>query len=331
MNISRVLILGGTGFVGRHVCEHLARLGVHMTVPTRRAVNAAAVQSLPRLTVVEADIHDPVQLEKLMQGHDAVVNLVAILHGDAAAFDRVHVQLPRTLAKVCKAEGVTRLVHVSALGADPQGPSLYQRSKAHGEQVLQQAVQTSDLALTLLRPSVIFGTDDAFINLFAKLQAVFPVMPLAGAGTRFQPVWVQDVAQAIVHAVLHRTTVGHIYDLVGPEVLTLKQLVEHAGLWAGHPRWVFALPHALAYAQALVMEMMPGAPLMSRDNLASMQVANVAPTVVCTSNHLGRFEAFADGEALCEMLVLCTCNDLIFWVLCHEPHGKFNCFFVPAR
>ena len=272
--MTSVLVLGGTGFVGRHVCEAFNRAGVAVTVPTRR-LPARSVQMLPMVTVVQANVHDPVALAALVRGHDAVVNLVAILHGDREDFEHAHVLLPRLLAQTCIDQGVPRLVHVSALGADLHGPSMYQRSKAQGEAALQSGV-VQGLELTVLRPSVIFGEDDAFINLFAKLQALTPVVPLAGAHTRFQPVWVQDVAQAIVHAVLHRSTVGQVYELVGAEVFTLQQLVAHAGAWAGHPRWVVALPYPLAYVQAALMEMMPGPPLMSRDNLASMQVDNVA-------------------------------------------------------
>jgi NADH dehydrogenase len=123
---------------------------------------------------------------------------------------------------------------------------------------------------------VIFAEDDAFMQLFARLQSIAPVVPLAGADTRFQPVWVQDVAQAIVYALMHRETIGRVYELAGLDIYTLKQLVEHAGAWSGHPRLVFGLPQPLAYLQAWMMEMMPGAPLMSRDNLASMQVDNVS-------------------------------------------------------
>lgn len=269
-----VLVLGGSGFVGRHVCEALNRLGMPTTVPTRR-LPARSVQMLPMVTVVQADVHDPQQLAALVRGHDVVVNLIAILHGDRAAFEQAHVVLPRLLAQTCINEGVHRLVHVSALGADLHGPSLYQRSKAHGEAALQSGV-VQGLQLTVLRPSVIFGEDDAFINVFAKLQALAPVVPLAGAQTQFQPVWVQDVAQAIAYAVQHPSTIGQLYELVGPQVFTLQQLVEHAGAWSGHPRWVFGLPPTLAYVQAMLMELMPGEPLMSRDNLASMQVPNVA-------------------------------------------------------
>ena len=272
--MKNVLVLGGSGFVGRHVCEALNRAGVYVTVATRR-LPARSVQMLPFVTVVQADVHDPQALEALVPGHDAVVNLIAILHGDRASFDKVHVQLPRQIARACMQAGVRRLLHVSALGADQQGPSLYQRSKAQGEAALQSEV-VHGLQLTVLRPGVIFGADDAFINLFASLQAIAPVVPLAGARTRFQPVWVQDVAQAVVHALQHRDTIGQVYELVGPQIFSLKELVQHAGRWAGHPRPVIALPEAMAYLQALVMEMLPGAPLMSRDNLASMQVDNIA-------------------------------------------------------
>jgi len=274
LSMKNVLVLGGTGFVGRHVCEALNRAGIYVTVATRR-LPARSVQMLPFVTVVQADVHDPQALTALVHGHDAVVNLVAILHGDRASFDKVHVQLPRQIAHACVQAGVRRLLHVSALGADQQGPSLYQRSKAQGEAALQSEV-VHGLQLTVLRPGVIFGADDAFINLFASLQAIAPVVPLAGARTRFQPVWVQDVAQAILHALQQRDTIGQIYELAGPQIFTLKELVQHAGRWSGHPRPVIALPEAMAYLQALVMEMLPGPPLMSRDNLASMQVDNIA-------------------------------------------------------
>lgn len=270
--MSKVLVLGGTGFVGRHVCEKLQRAGWSVTVPTRRAVNAAAVQHLPRLTVIEADVHDPAALARLLPGHDAVVNLVAILHGSEAAFERTHVELPRKIAAACQASGVRRLVHVSALGVSEDGPAKYQRSKARGEALLRAA----GLDLTVLRPSVIFGAGDRFLNLFAQLQAVFPVMPLAGASARFQPVWVEDVASAVVACLRDATTVGHTYDCAGPDVLTLADLVRLAGRHGSRARPVFPLPMALGRLQALMMELAPGEPLMSRDNLDAMRVDNIA-------------------------------------------------------
>ena len=277
--MKRILLLGGTGFVGRHVCEHLARLGWALTVPTRRASNASAVQHLPGLTVLQADVHDEATLRRLLPGHDAVINLVAILHGDEAAFQRTHVELPEKLARACLGTGVKRLVHIGALGAEPAAaetaPSRYLRSKSRGEAALQTAV-AQGLQLTVLRPSVIFGADDRFLNLFARLQQVFPVVPLAGANARFQPTWVEDVAQAVVHCLQDTRTIGQTYELCGPVVYTLKELVQLAGRAAGVPRPVIALPMAIGRLQALMMELAPGEPLMSRDNLDSMQVDNVA-------------------------------------------------------
>lgn len=271
-----LLILGGTGFVGRSVCGLLVdRSGggsAQIVVPSRRPERAKHLQSLPTLRLVDADVHDEAQLTALLRGRDAVINLVAILHGNEAQFERAHVALPRTLAKACAAAGVKRVIHVSALGAGPNAPSRYLRSKTAGEAVLSGA----GLALTVLRPSVIFGEHDSFLNLFAQLQSVFPVMPLAGADARFQPVWVQDVAAAIVKCLDDDSTIGKTFELAGPQVLTLKQLVQAAGRFAGHVRPVIGLPDALGNLQALAMEMMPGVPLMSRDNLASMRVPNVA-------------------------------------------------------
>lgn len=289
--MKRILVLGGSGFIGSHLCEKASQLDCRVTVPTRRMINARAVQSLPWVDVIEADIHDEAELTGLVRGHDAVVNLIAILHGNAAAFDHVHVALVHKLVRACQGAGVRRLVHVSALGAAPDAPSLYQRSKAEGEAVLA----ASDLDHTALRPSVVFGAQDRFLNLFARLQAIFPVMPLAGADTRFQPVWVQDVAQAIVRllqrplavAGLTKPMPAPVLEACGPEVFSLRELVQLAGRLSGNPRPVIALPPTLARWQARMMELMPGEPLMSRDNLASMQVDNVASGVLPGLDTLG--------------------------------------------
>lgn len=268
-----VLILGGSGFVGRALCEQLTRrlgAGVRITVPTRRLPHAQAVQSLPGVTVVQADVFR--DLPALVPGHDAVVNLIAILQGSAAAFEHVHVELPRRIA----ASGARRVVHVSALGVAENAPSRYLRSKAAGEGVLQQGVQTAGLDLTLLRPSLVFGRGDRSVNLFARLQRFAPVMPLGGAAARLQPVWVQDLAAALTEVLLRSDSVGKTYEIAGPRELTLAELVRLAGRVAGCERPVLPLPHALATLQALFMECLPGEPLLSRDNLASLSVPNVA-------------------------------------------------------
>jgi len=272
-----ILVLGGSGFVGSVLCETLVRHcgggGWRITVPTRRSMRGQQIQTLPTVEVVQADVNDDRQLAGLVAGRDAVVNLVAILHGSQAEFERVHVALPRRLANACVAAGVGRIVHVSALAADAHAPSMYLRSKAAGE----AALADPRLAVTILRPSVIFGQGDSFLNLFARLQAAFPVMPLAGASARFQPVWVEDVAEAIRRALVRPASAGQtIIECAGPQVYTLAELVRLAGRWSGHRRPVLALPDALGRLQARMMEMLPGKPLISLDNMRSMQVANVA-------------------------------------------------------
>lgn len=274
LRIRRVAVLGGSGFVGRVLCEQLsaADAGLRIVVPTRRLSHAQALLPLPALDVLQADVQDEKQLAQAIAGCDAVVNLVAILHGSAADFEHAHVTLPRRLAQACAAVGVKRVVHVSALGVTAGAPSNYLASKAAGEAVLQQA----PLALTLLRPSVIFGAQDRFMNLFARLQALLPLMPLACGGAGFQPVWVDDVAAAIVACLRRPDTAGQVYECAGPTVYTLSRLVHLAGQWSGHDRPQLRLPLWAGRLQALSLELLPGTPLMSRDNLKSMQVPNIA-------------------------------------------------------
>jgi NADH dehydrogenase len=274
--MAHVLVLGGSGFVGRALCAQLVdRFGganARIVVPTRRPARAQSLRPLPTVELVKADVHDDATLARLVAGCDAVVNLVAILHGNEAAFDRVHVQLPKRLAQACATAGVDRVVHVSALGAAADAPSRYLRSKAAGE----AALVSKGLDLTVLRPSVIFGDGDRFLTLFARFLAFAPFFPLAAAHARFQPVWVDDVATAIVRCLDDRTTIGETIECCGPEVYTLKELVEIAGRASGHPRRVIPLPAGLARLEAGLLEWLPGEPLMSRDNLDSMTVANVA-------------------------------------------------------
>ena len=273
---NNILVLGGTGFVGRSVCAKLIDRngggGGRIVVPTRRIASGKHLQMLPTLQLVEADVHDPAQLAKLVAGCDAVINLVAVLQGDEHRFEQVHVELPRRIAAACQAAGVRRLIHVSAIGVAENAPSRYLRSKAQGEKVLAGA----GLDLTLLRPSLIFGANDKLLNLFATLQSVAPFVPLAGADSRYQPVWVDDVAAAIVRCLDDDGSIGKTFECAGPEVMTLRDIVRSAGRWAGCERAVIGLPGGIAALQATLMELLPGEPLISRDNLASMTVPNVA-------------------------------------------------------
>lgn len=280
--MKRIVILGGTGFVGRALCEQLVAChgagGPRLVVPSRRRERGKHLFVLPTVDVIEASVQDDAALARLLMGADAVVNLVAILHGSPDEFEHVHVALPQRLAQACAKAGVRRLVHVSALGVpdDPaQAPSHYLRSKAQGEQALRTA-QAGGLQLTVLRPSVIFGAHDRFLNLFARLQSVAPVVPLASADARFQPVWVDDVARGLIRCLEDPATIGHTYELFGPDVLTLADLVRLAGQASGRARPVIAVPPAVGRLQARVLGLLPGEPPLSEDNLKSMRVPNVA-------------------------------------------------------
>jgi uncharacterized protein YbjT (DUF2867 family) len=272
--MNNILLLGATGFVGLPVCEKLVeRTGggdARIVVATRHVKRAMHLQCLPTVEIEPWNPDDDAQLDRLVRGRDAVINLVGILHGSQAEFQRVHVDLPARLARACAARRVPRIVHISAIGADTQGPSLYLRSKGAGE----AALRASGVPAVILRPSVMFGEDDRFMNRFAKLQRRLPVMPLPCADARIQPVWVDDVAAAVAAALDLRH--AESIECTGPTIYTLRRLVELAGRWSGHPRPVWALPPALGRLQAAFMEMLPGRPALSRDNLDSMQVANVA-------------------------------------------------------
>jgi NADH dehydrogenase len=273
MRIARVCVLGGSGFVGRSACEHLAARGQFLRVLTRDPQRARPLLVLPTIEIVPESPHDDDVLARAFDGMDAVVNLVGILHQSRReSFEKVHVELPRRIARACRAAGVRRLVHMSALHADPDGPSQYQRSRGRGEAAIRQ--EGAGLAVTVFQPSVIFGRDDSFLNLFAKLVKAFPVIPLAGAGVRFQPVWVEDVARAIAAAIDDPRTIGETYPLCGPKQYTLREIVAFIASVLGKRRLIVPLPHWAAYLQAALLERLPG-PMMTRDNLRSMQVDSV--------------------------------------------------------
>lgn len=281
----KIIILGGTGFIGRHICEKLIRAGHQVTVPTRKIENARSLQTLPGLQPVRCNVHDAAQLAPSVAGHEVLINLVAILHGSEAEFERVHVDLPKSIVAACKAGGIKRIVHISSLGAALDAPSQYLRSKGRAEQVFNE----SGLDVCILRPSVVFGEGDKLLNVFAQLQQTFPFVPLAGSEAQFQPVWVEDVAQAVVTLALHQNykidsasrsiyagQVPKTYEIAGDKLMSLRQLFELTGRCVGASRPIFHLPDGLARIQAWAMEHMPGPTLMSRDNLDSMKLPNVA-------------------------------------------------------
>jgi NADH dehydrogenase len=286
-----VVLFGGTGFIGSHLAARLSDEGVTVVVPTRHESRAMHLMPLPAVDIVEADIHDDATLRRLVAGRDAAINLVGILHSDRGRpygrqFRHVHVDLPRRIAAACAIEGVPRYLHMSALGADVNGPSMYQRSKADGEAA---ARSQGTVAATIFRPSVVFGPEDHLMNTFARLQRHLPIVPLAAAHTRLQPIYVGDVTEAFVRALRDGYSRRAIYELGGPRIYQLGELVRLAGLYAGHERRIVPLPDALARLQAAFFELLPGAPLMSLDNLDSMRVDNVvsASTKTLTAAALG--------------------------------------------
>ena len=267
MNEGSILVLGGTGFVGRHVVDRLVAGGYKVLVPTRRFDKARFLQVLPTVTVVAEDANRAEVLTRLVAGSAAVVNLVGILNESRGiTFQKAHVDFARAVTAACQAAGVRRLVQMSALNADPDGPSRYLRSKGEAEAI----VAASGLDWTIFRPSVMFGRGDSFLSLFARLAQMFPVIPLACANARFQPVFVGDVASCIARALVDDETIGERYSLCGPKTYTLEELVSYVAQTSGHPRPIVPLGPGLANLQARVMELLPG-PLLTRDNLASMQ------------------------------------------------------------
>jgi uncharacterized protein YbjT (DUF2867 family) len=273
MDIETVCIIGGAGFVGRSIADQACAGGRRVRVVTRSRWRARHLTVLPTLEVVVADVNDERGLARAVEGMDAVVNLTGILNqGRRETFKAVHVELPRRIGHAASKAGVRRFLHMSALGAAADAPSDYLRSKAEGESAVRQG--PSECAWTIFRPSVIFGEHDRFTNLFASLARVAPVIPLAAAQARFKPVWVEDVARSFVASLGDPRTFAQSYDLCGPRVYTLEELVRLVAAAIGRRPRIVALPAALAQLQAFTFEHLPGK-IMTRDNLRSMTVDSV--------------------------------------------------------
>jgi uncharacterized protein YbjT (DUF2867 family) len=272
--IQGILLIGGSGFIGGHVARRLAARGLRVTVATRRRERAKHLFTLPTVEVVEADIYDAAALARLCAGQDAVVNLVGVLKGGngepyGPGFSRAHVELPGSVARAAWAANIPAFVHVSALKAAADAPSGYLRSKAAGETAVRAAFPHA----TIFRPSVVFGDGDSFLTMFARLLKYAPIMPLASPEARFQPVWVGNVADAIVESLLRPEAEGKTFELCGPREYSLRELVEFTCQVTGRRRLVVGLSPLLSWLQAYALETVGGP--MTRDNLRSMSVPNV--------------------------------------------------------
>ncbi len=281
-----ICVLGGSGFVGTHLCAALARDDWRITVPTRDPARARHLAPIPSLRLVAADIHNPGVLAAVCAGQRVVVNLVGILNErgrSGSGFARVHVDLVRKLVESCRRQRVDRLLHVSALNADADlGSSHYLRSKGRGERVIREEADP-DLCWTIFQPSVIFGPRDDFVNRFAHLLRAIPLgIPLARPGARFAPVWVADVVAAIQCALADDSTAGESYELCGPERLTLREIVCDIRDRLGLRRAVIGIPDLAARLQAAICDFVPGKPF-STDNYRSLLVDSV-----CKVNGLAR-------------------------------------------
>jgi uncharacterized protein YbjT (DUF2867 family) len=267
-----VCVLGGTGFVGTELVIRLARDGHWIRVPTRTAGDNDPLRVLDTVRVIRADVHDPRVLARLFSGADVVVNLIGILneHG-RATFKSVHVDLAAKVVAAARTAGVKRLLHMSSLGADAQAaPSKYLRSKGAAEERVRASAAA--LGWTIFRPSVIFGDGDSLTNRFARLLRLSGgFLPLARAGARFAPVSVEDVAEAFRRAATDKATIGQTYELCGPHVMTLEEVVRTTAEVAGLRCSMVRLPDFISLVQAVVMNFLPGKPF-SVDNYRSLTI-----------------------------------------------------------
>jgi NADH dehydrogenase len=274
-NRALVTIYGGSGFIGRHVVRAIARTGARMRVAVRRPELAGHLQPLGdvgQINPVQANVRYPDSLMAPAEGADAVVNLVGILFPTGRqTFTSVQNEGARHVAEAARAAGAGALVHVSAIGADKDAPSIYARSKAEGEAAVREVFPEA----VIFRPSVVFGPEDDFFNRFASLARIAPALPLIGGGkTRFEPVFVGDVAKAVVAGLTGKASVAKPYELGGPEILTLKEVMQRVLRYTMRRRLLVPLPFWLAKMQAAFLQLLP-TPLLTIDQVRLLQADNV--------------------------------------------------------
>ncbi len=303
-------IFGGTGFIGKQIVRELAALGIRVKVACRipeRAYELRPCGSVGQIVPVACDYSDDKSIASVVADSDFVINCVGILFQKRGnGFDRIHAELPARIAKACKKAEIERFVHISALGIESSS-SKYAKSKLEGEKAVKKAFSS----VTILRPSVVFGHDDNFFNMFAKMSMIMPALPLIGGGkTKFQPVYVGDVADAVIQALTmsdqgKNTPLGKTYELGGPEIVSFKQIYQRLFGYTGRPRALISIPYCAAKVQGCVLGILPNPPL-TCDQVESLKTDSVVqekafdlkdlaitPTAMQSilPEYLGRFKA----------------------------------------
>ncbi|MBI1273498.1 MAG: NAD-dependent epimerase/dehydratase family protein [Alphaproteobacteria bacterium] len=273
--MQQITIFGGTGFIGRYLVRELAKTGIRIHIATRspeRVLPLKHAGNVGQIVAVPCNLRDDASVAAALRGSDAAVNLTGILFQRGRnRFNTIHADVPRRIARIAKAANVKRFIHVSALGADATSKSAYARSKAAGEEAASEEFPGT----TVLRPSIVFGPEDGFFNMFAGLAKLFPALPLIGGGkTKFQPVYVGDVADAIMAALSRTEASGQTYELGGPQVYSFKQLLKLMLAETGLDRWLVPAPFWAAKLKAYFLQLLPR-PLLTPDQVELLKRDNI--------------------------------------------------------
>ena len=312
-----VTVFGASGFIGRNIVRELAKRGVRVNAVCRDVEHAKFLKPMGvvgQVTPMRADVTDPDAITRAVTGASAVINLVGILHSSGRnTFDAIQATAPGLIAKAAKQAGATKLVHISAIGADSESGAAYARTKAQGEEAVRGAFPQA----TILRPSIVFGPNDAFFNRFASMAMVSPFLPLIGGGrTKFQPVYVDDVADAAMAALDLPEAAGRTYELGGPTVFTFRELMDLTMKVMRRKRLLVEIPFWAAKIQATVLELLPSPPL-TRDQVELLKTDNVmAP----------------GARTLAELGIEATAVDAILptYLEKFRPGGRYNSDRIPA-
>lgn len=315
-----VTVFGGSGFVGTRLVQILARQGYRIRVAVRRPDLAGHLRPLGavgQIVPIQANVRDEASVRAAVAGAEIVINLAGILfERGKQRFANIHDKGAQLVAQAARDAGARVLVHMSAIGADPESPSAYARSKAAGE----ADVLTAFPDAVIIRPSLIFGPEDGFFNLFATFARIVPIVPVIGAKTRFQPVYVGDVAEAFAHAVAGKARPGTVYELGGPDVETMRELMARMLREIERKGWLFDVPQGLARLKAMFLQLLPH-PLLTVDQVTQLQIDNVVSD-----------EAQDEGRTLKALGVEPTAMDAILptYLWRFRKHGEFDRLDVPV-